>query len=307
MRYLKNFKLFETIITDDVWDDIDDILLELRDDGYQIHKDYHDCIKVSNKLCDDVINVAILHGTNYEFNYSNIEEVLRRLIDYMTDKGWQYSIRCKTRGGIGIQSYTEIECNGKLLADKPVDIVNCQISFFQKIDHVIRESNDDADTMARYQLFEANCEMAFEFDKGLTTDINEIKMFIEKYNETVVKSGQWMGGPVNREFVNFWNEYYKADRRPATTKAWKPTVCLLIMTHDYGTLQIGYSMISKKPVSINWGGIKFEDPTEYDEKVMDEILKYARTEIDDKDLTIDETIEHLQLNVKNKVDWEWQE
>ena len=45
MRYLKNFKLFETIITDDVWDDIDDILLELRDDGYQIHKDYHDCPK----------------------------------------------------------------------------------------------------------------------------------------------------------------------------------------------------------------------------------------------------------------------
>lgn len=167
--------------------------------------------------------------------------------------------------------------------------------------------NDDSETMARYQLFEADCEMAFEFDKGLTTDIDEIKMFIEKYNETVVKSNQWTGGPVNIQFVDFWNEYYKGDRRPSTTKSFKPTVCLLIKTDDYGTLQIGYSPITKKSVLINWGGVKFEDPAEYDERVMSEILKYAKNEIFNNKLTIDETIEHLQLNVKNKIDWEWKE
>ena len=167
------------------------------------------------------------------------------------------------------------------------------------------ESGDE-DTMARFQLFEADCEMAFEFDKGLTTDVEEIKMFINKYNQTVNSSGQWSGGPVNTEFVNFWNDYYKGDRRPATKKAFKPSICLLIKTPDYGTLVIGYSPITKKPVMINWGGVQFDEPTNYDEKVMDEILKYAKEEIYKKGLTIDETIDFLQLKVKNKFDWEWQ-
>jgi hypothetical protein len=169
------------------------------------------------------------------------------------------------------------------------------------------ESFDDSDTMARYQLFEADCEIAFEFDKGLTTDIEEIEMFINKYNQTVNSSGQWSGGPVNTEFVNFWNDYYKDDRKPATTKAWKPTVSLLIQTPDYGTLVIGYSPISKLPATVNWGGVKFDNATSYDEKVMDEIVKFARKEIDGKDLTIDQTIDFLQLRVKNKFDWKWQQ
>lgn len=169
------------------------------------------------------------------------------------------------------------------------------------------ESKDDEDTMARFQLFEADCEMAFEFDKGLTTDLEEIKMFINKYNQTVNSSGQWSGGPVNKEFVDFWNEYYKGDRRPATTNAWKPTVSLLIQTPDYGTLVIGYSPITKLPSMINWGGVKFDNATSYDKMVMNEILKYAKEEIYKKDLTIYQAIDFLQLKVKNKVDWEWQD
>ena len=77
MKYLKSYKLFETIgyseLTDDIWNDISYILLELQDDGYQFHKDIHDVLKVSNKLCEDVITISILHGTSYEFNYSSIE------------------------------------------------------------------------------------------------------------------------------------------------------------------------------------------------------------------------------------------
>ena len=171
------------------------------------------------------------------------------------------------------------------------------------------ESFDDSDTMARYQLFEADCEVAFEFDKGLTTDIEEIKMFINKYNQTVNSSGQWGGGPVNMEFVNFWNEYYKGDRRPATRKSWKPTVSLLIQTPDYGTLSIGYSPITKKPVVINWGSLRqqFDEPSNYDERVLNEILKYSKEEIYKKGLDMEETIDFLQLNVKNKIDWEWQQ
>jgi len=169
------------------------------------------------------------------------------------------------------------------------------------------ESFDDSDTMARNQLFQGDCEMAFEFNKDLTTDVEEIKMFIEKYNQTVNSSGQWGGGPVNREFVNFWNKYYKGDKTPATTKAWKPTINLLIKTIDYGTLIIGYSPITKKPVMFNWAEIEFEQPfqSNYDQKVMNEILKYGKEEIYKKGLTIDETISHLRLNVKNKIDWDW--
>ena len=315
MRYLKSYKLFETTehteLTDDVWNDISDILLELQDDCYQIHKDVADVLKVSNKLCDDVITIAILHGTSYEFNYSNIEEVLKRLIDYMTEKGWQYSIKCKTRGGIGIQSYTEIECNGKVLAEKPGDIVNCQISFFQKIDHVmrsndeirdffIRESHDDADTMARYQIFEAVATMAFDFNREFITDESSIKDLIEKYNEFYVKEKSWGGGPPPRGFVEYFNKNY-SKKGNASLSSWYPTLDLMIETPDYGTLIVGFSIINKTKKLYNWSSLK-ESDIKYDQSVVREIANIVK---DMNKMTLDEVIDTFQLNVKNKIEWEW--
>jgi len=304
MKHLKPYKLFETIgyseLTDDIWNDISDILLELEDDGYQIHKDYHDCIKVSNKLCEDVITVSILHNISYEFNYSSIEEVVRRLIDYMSQNGWQYSIKCKTRGGIGIQSYTEIECNGKVLADKPSDIVNCQISFFQKIDHVIRESHDDADTMARYQLFEASATMAFDFNREFITDEKSMKDLIEKYNEFYVKEKSWGGGPPPRGFVEYFNKNYSKNSN-ASLSSWYPTIDLMIETPDYGTLILGFSIINETMKLYNWGSLK-ESDIKYDQSVVKEITNIVK---DMDKMTLDEVIDTFQLNVKNKIDWEW--
>jgi len=304
MKYLKSYKLFETIgyteLTDDVWNDISDILLELEDDGYQVHKDVADVLKVSNKLCEDVITIAILHNISYELKYSNIEEVIRGLIDYMTERGWQYSIKCKTRGGIGIQSYTEIECNGKVLADKPGYVVNCQISFFQKIDHVIRESNDDTDTMARYQIFEADTTMAFDFNREFITDEKSIKDLIEKYNEFYVKEKSWGGGPPPRGFVEYFNKNY-SKKGNASLSTYYPTIDLMIETPDYGTLIVGFSIINKTKKLYNWGSLNKSD-IKYDQSVIREITNIVK---DMDKMKLDEVIDTFQLNVKNKIEWEW--
>lgn len=63
MKFLKSFKIFETIgyseLTDEMWQDISDILLELHDEGFFISKDIEDVKKVDNKLCEDVIEIII--------------------------------------------------------------------------------------------------------------------------------------------------------------------------------------------------------------------------------------------------------
>jgi hypothetical protein len=64
MKHLRTFRLFESldlnsewsqsVLTDEVWSDISDILLELEDDGFVVTKHLSDYKKVSNKLCEDV-------------------------------------------------------------------------------------------------------------------------------------------------------------------------------------------------------------------------------------------------------------
>ena len=55
MRHLKSYKKFETIgyteLTDNMWQDMSDILLELHDEGFFISKDIDDVKKVGDKLC----------------------------------------------------------------------------------------------------------------------------------------------------------------------------------------------------------------------------------------------------------------
>jgi hypothetical protein len=248
--------------------------------------------------------VSILHGISYEFNYSSIEEVVRRLIDYTTQNGWQYSIKCKTRGDLGIQSYTEIECNGKVLAEKPGDVVNCQISFFQKIDHVIRESNDDADTMARYQIFEAMATMAFDFNREFITDESSIKDLIKKYNEFYIKEKSWSGGPPPRGFVEYFNKNH-SKKGNASMSSWYPTLDLMIHTPDYGTLIIGFSIINKKHKLFNWGSLTDSNNSSaaYDKSVRSNISRIVREEI--SKMTLDQVIDHFQLNIEDKIEWEW--
>jgi hypothetical protein len=89
-----------------VWEDITDILLELEDNGFLITKHIDEIKQIENKVCEDVIEV-IIDKFMKNFSFSQIEEEVRRLIDYMLAKGWNYSLMCI----IG-NSYHSFECGG---------------------------------------------------------------------------------------------------------------------------------------------------------------------------------------------------
>lgn len=158
MRFIKSFKTFETIgyteLTDEMWQDITDILLELHDEGFFISKDVDDVKKVDNKLCEDVIEIIIDHEQK-SFSFEKIEEPVRRLIEYMTSFGWNYSLLCF----IGA-TYHTFECGGShplakvektfrsgsekdshksfLMKKIKGDCVAFKIAFYQNIDHIIK-------------------------------------------------------------------------------------------------------------------------------------------------------------------------
>ena len=102
MKHIKTFKLFESldlnsewsqsVLTDEVWSDISDILLELEDDGFVATKHLSDYKKVSNKLCEDVIEIVVNKQSTKNFNYEDVKDTFMRLIDYLEPFGWNYSI-----------------------------------------------------------------------------------------------------------------------------------------------------------------------------------------------------------------------
>ncbi len=95
MKYLKTYKIFETIntgLTDEVWNDISDILIELEDLGFSITKDWFEVKKVGDKLCDDVIEIIIDLTTKTRFSFKEVEDYMKRLIDYMTLLDWNWSL-----------------------------------------------------------------------------------------------------------------------------------------------------------------------------------------------------------------------
>ena len=127
MKHLKTFKIFETIgyseLTDEMWNEISDILLELKDDGFVVSQDISDVKKVSNKLCNDVIEIVVNKSSMSDFSYSEIEDVFRRLIDYLEPYGWNYSILYfGSYVDAGTKhNYIEFECGGEHLLAKVVD------------------------------------------------------------------------------------------------------------------------------------------------------------------------------------------
>lgn len=127
VKYKKAFKIFETIgyseLTDDMWNNISDILLELQDDGFVVSKDILDVKKVSNKFCNDVVEIDVNKTSMSDFSYSEIEDVFRRLIDYLRPYGWNYSILyfgAYVDAGTK-HNYIEFECGGEHRLAKVVD------------------------------------------------------------------------------------------------------------------------------------------------------------------------------------------
>ena len=166
MKYLKTFKIFETIgyseLTDEMWNEISDILLELKDDGFVVSQHISDVEKVSNKLCHDVVEIVVNKSSVSDFSYTEVEDVFKRLIDYLEPYGWNYSILYFPP--IGKYHFIEFKCGGKdplakvynpiFRSDEEDEIYKSQlekklkecqsfkISFYQDIDRLINISLD---------------------------------------------------------------------------------------------------------------------------------------------------------------------
>jgi hypothetical protein len=166
------------------------------------------------------------------------------------------------------------------------------------------ESFDDSDTMARYQLFEADATMAFDFNREFITDEESIKDLIEKYNYFYVKGKSWSGGVQTIEFVEYFNKNH-SKKGGAGPKTWYPTIDLMIQTPNYGTLILGFSIRDKSYKLFNWGSLTDSNNSDvnYDKSVLSEISRFVREEI--SKMNLDEVIDYLQLNIKNKIEWEW--
>ena len=78
MKYLKTYKLFEDLFEDqsdipyELWDDISDILIELNHEGFVTSKHFDDVKKVSNKLCEDVIEIVVNKQSTEDFSYDEV-------------------------------------------------------------------------------------------------------------------------------------------------------------------------------------------------------------------------------------------
>jgi hypothetical protein len=161
--------------------------------------------------------------------------------------------------------------------------------------------DDDADTMARYQLFGVDTMMTFYFAGKSIENSKDIKILIEKYNKYYIEEISWIGGPVPARFVEFVNDFYF----PCSRKESYPTINLELETMDMGKFIIGFSIIDKTCKLVNWGlltNLLHCDP-KYSERVRSEIGKYFRKEIQPR--TIHEVINLLNLKIINPVDWQW--
>ena len=92
---LKSFESFEKMgskLTSEMLEDIKDILLELNDEGFFISKHVSEVRKVGKKIYEDVIEIVIDKDSKVSFSFIDIEDYIRRLIDYMSEHKFNYSL-----------------------------------------------------------------------------------------------------------------------------------------------------------------------------------------------------------------------
>ena len=94
MKYLESYTDWRVNPKDhlDIHQDVDDILLELKDDGFISL--YSTTNSFGNPNATDEFKVKITKKFHFEspsmFNYDDIRPVVNRLTDYMNSKGWVY-------------------------------------------------------------------------------------------------------------------------------------------------------------------------------------------------------------------------
>jgi hypothetical protein len=341
MKHLKTYKVFESVWA--VWkedpsdreigeaakQDLDDVLIYLKDQGYKsevkFFMDYH-----------AELSILITDYQGKKIKWDDIKDDVERAMEVVSDrfiptevfyKELQSDGRVFNRNQreetswprfldlVNSKDYDGLDRKFIFLAINLTQILNRKsVNLYES-----KEVKDDSDTMARYQLFEADTKMAFDFNRQLVVDPEQIKELIKIYNETYNKTGEWGGGPVNGEFIKQYNkrlvnnvlDIYDDGEQTSKIVGHNPRypmISLIIENPDYGNIELGYSLKDKKCKSINLTRCHIPHGSSniaYDQKVSNQIHSFVRNNIYNKQLTIDETINTLQLRVDNRIEWEW--
>ena len=88
MKYLKTYKLYESLSVEDLVITANDILLELSDINIESRCEYFKTSVFDNIIYPDYISVSIGSGDS-RFTWIEIEEVIDRLIRYFYLNGYQ--------------------------------------------------------------------------------------------------------------------------------------------------------------------------------------------------------------------------
>lgn len=187
------------------------------------------------------------------------------------------------------------------------------------------ETYEDTDTMARYQLYGADCFVSFSYRDLLIKDKNEILELIKVYNKLSKEDDEWVGGPVSKQFDKYFIDKYKPILGDIlnfkNSKGYKPQLGLTIDT-DYGFYQVGFSLKTRKMSSIYLSTFDKKHKDEfskdivniksmrvvsaadkYDTHVLSEMKKILNKFFINDGKSIDDLLSELNLNID--FDWKW--
>jgi hypothetical protein len=94
---------------------------------------------------------------------------------------------------------------------------------------------------ARHILSDSESFVSFAFDNNLIKDIDQINELIDVYKKTSIRNNEWGGGPINKEFVDYFAKKYQS--KPYYN-SYKPSINLTVIT-SLGIFIMIFSIIDR--------------------------------------------------------------
>ena len=110
MKHIKSFKIFESgtdIIPDDIQQDIMDMALELKDEGYDVTYNWEKSFRISNLIVHP--NISISKGTDERLEkiyYGHIKDFCERIKSFLESEGYDVVVKFHSKDS---HKYIDIE------------------------------------------------------------------------------------------------------------------------------------------------------------------------------------------------------
>jgi hypothetical protein len=110
MKHIKSFKIFESgtdIIPDDIQQDIMDMALELKDEGYDVTYSWGKSFRISNLIVHP--NISISKGTDERLEkiyYGHIKDFCERIKSFLESEGYDAVVKFHSKDS---HKYIDIE------------------------------------------------------------------------------------------------------------------------------------------------------------------------------------------------------